>query len=114
MKTFLLFVLIVGSAAWYLTREKPGVGPKATSGFSKSAPLVAGLQAYRSAHNVYPPSLEDLVPDFLGAVPSAINGHPPQYERNGASFTLKFSYATPLPVVCTYSPETRWKCGWLM
>ena len=113
MRTFLLLAIIVGGIAWFVTREKPGTGPKAQTGFAASAPLVAALQAYRDAHNVYPPALEDLVPDYLPSVPSAINGHPPVYQGHGSSYDLKFSYISPLPTSCTYTPERHWKCGWL-
>jgi hypothetical protein len=113
MKTFLLLVLIIAGAAYYATREKPGSGAKARTGMSRAAPLISAVEAYRTAHSVYPPSLEDLVPDFVGSIPHEINGHPILYERHGSTYDLTFSYLGPLPTHCTFTPAKNWGCGWL-
>jgi hypothetical protein len=112
----LFLVILVAGAAYigYLAqKEKPGEGPKARTGKAAAQPVIAALESYHAAHNVYPPDIEDLSTEGGGGMPSQIDGHPVRYERYGATYSLTFSYATPLPVHCTYNPETHWKCGFL-
>ena len=114
MKTILLLLLLVGATAYFLTREKPGTGPKALAGMSRAQPVIAAIERYRQDRGAYPGAIEDLFPDLAAAIPKEINGHPILYERHGDSFDLTFSYASPLPTHCTFSPGTqKWKCGWL-
>ncbi len=114
MKKLIWLALFAGAAyVGYLAyKEKPGEGPKARQGKAAVQPVVNALESYRQAHNTYPADLEDLAGEG-GGLPGQVLGHPLRYERHGATYDLTFSYATPLPVHCTYSPETRWKCGFL-
>ncbi|HEV8123530.1 MAG TPA: hypothetical protein VGP80_04775 [Gemmatimonadales bacterium] len=97
----------------YLVRkEKPGEGPKAKAGKAAVQPVINALEGYHAVHSAYPPDIETLATEG-GGLPSQVLGHPLRYEREGAGYDLTFSYATPLPVHCTYNPETRWKCGFL-
>lgn len=110
----IFFLLIVGLAVYvgYLARkEKPGEGPGARAGKLAARPVIDAVEAYRTAHNMYPADLDDLRMEN-SSVPRTINGHGIDYDRHGSTYDLTFSYTTPLPVHCTYTP-TRWKCGYL-
>ena len=112
-KLFLLVLLAGGIYLGYLVKkEKPGEGPKARTGKTATQPVINALEAYHLVHNNYPADLEVLSGEG-GGLPSQVLGHPLRYDREGATYDLTFSYATPLPVHCTYNPETRWKCGFL-
>ena len=114
MKKLFLLALFAGAAyvGYLVWKEKPGEGPKAMTGKAATQPVINALESYHAIHNVYPPDIEVLSAEG-GGLPSQILGHPLQYERSGATYDLTFSYATPLPVHCTYNPETHWKCGFL-
>ncbi|MEP6571982.1 MAG: hypothetical protein ABJD11_04775 [Gemmatimonadota bacterium] len=113
MKTFLVLLILIAGVAYLITREKPGTGGKARVGMSRAAPLVNAVEAYRSAHGGYPAALEDLVPDFIGSIPHEIDGHPIIYDRHGSTYGLTFSYMSPLPTHCTFTPTQTWTCAWL-
>jgi hypothetical protein len=75
----------------------------------ETSPLViAALEAYRVERGSYPDRLEDLVPEFLSAVPEPRMGLIAQddekfvYTSFGDSYALEFSAA--LWVQCAYSP----------
>ena len=114
MKKLFLLALLAGAVylGYLVKKEKPGEGLKARTGKAAAQPVIDALETYRAAHNLYPPDLEDLSGEG-GGLPSRVLGHPLRYERFGATYELTFSYTTPLPVHCTYNPETRWKCGFL-
>ena len=114
MKKLFLLVLLAGAVylGYLVQKEKPGEGPKARTGKAATQPVINALESYHAAHSVDPPDIEVLAAEG-GGLPSQILGHPLRYERSGATYDLTFSYATPLPVHCTYNPETRWKCGFL-
>lgn len=114
MKKLFLLVLLAGAVylGYLVQKEKPGEGPKARAGKSAAQPVINALESYRTAHNVYPADLEVLSGEG-GGLPSQVLGQPLRYERFEATYDLTFSYTTPLPVHCTYNPETRWKCGFL-
>jgi hypothetical protein len=113
------FMLVVGAliaAAWfYLKPLPPGVGPVATSAMRASDGVVNAIESYRSSRGLYPGSMEDLVPDYLGRVPRLKNGASLEYRRLGANYQLTFSYTNPLPVHCTHEPKQTkaWACEWL-
>lgn len=113
MKTLLLILAIAGVAYYFLSQQKPGVGPKAEAGFRAAAPIISAIGQFREAKNGPPGVLGELSPEFLAAVPQQINGHPILYEIRPDGYQLTFSYADPLPVHCTYMPATKWKCAWL-
>lgn len=114
MKKLFLLALLAGIVyVGYLARkEKPGEGPKARTGKAAAEPVIEALEAYHATHSVYPPDIEVLATEGT-PIPGQVLGHPLSYEREGAVYHLTFSYAQPLPVHCTYNPETRWKCGFL-
>jgi hypothetical protein len=66
---------------------------------------------------MYPFSLDDLVPEFMGRVPQLKNGATLSYERFGASYKVTFNYTNPLPVHCSHESTTPaskpWTCEWL-
>lgn len=111
-KLFLLLLLALGVYVGYLARkEKPGMGPKARSGKAAAQPVINAIEAYRTAHNMYPADLDDLRSEN-SSLPRRIDGHGIDYDRHGATYEVSFSYTTPLPVHCTYTPS-HWKCGYL-
>jgi hypothetical protein len=114
VKKLFLLALLAGAVylGYLVKKEKPGEGPKAKTGKAAVQPVINALEAYHAVHSVYPADLEVLSGEG-GGLPSQVLGHPLQYDRSGATYDLTFSYATPLPVHCTYNPETRWKCGFL-
>jgi hypothetical protein len=114
MRMLLFFVVIVACAAYLLTREKPGTGPGARNGMAASRPIVEAIEAYRASRGNYPTSLDDLVPEFLPALPKNINGHGFDYTRKGLTdFSFTFGYTTPLPVHCSQGSSHKWNCGYL-
>lgn len=114
MKKLFLLVLLAGAVylGYLAKKEKPGEGPKARAGKAATEPVIEALESYHAAHAAYPSDIEALAGEG-GGLPSQVLGHPLRYDRHGSTYDLTFSYATPLPVHCTYSPETRWKCGFL-
>jgi hypothetical protein len=109
---FLILLLAAGGYVGYLAhKEKPGVGPKARVGKVAAQPVITAVEAYRTAHNMYPADIDDLLTENT-ALPRRIDGHEIGYSRHGSTYDLTFSYTTPLPVHCTYSP-THWKCGYM-
>lgn len=113
MKTLILIVAILAGAYYYLSQQKPGVGPKADAGFKTCARVIAAIEQFKQARSGPPGMLMELNPEFLANVPREVNGHPILYEIRPDGYELTFSYADPLPVHCTYMPKTKWKCGWL-
>ncbi len=112
MKFLLVLAALLGGAWAYYKPLPPGKGPNAAAGMRAGDVIVGTLETYRSARGVYPLSLEDLVPEYLGSMPRLSNGSSFDYERLGATFKLTFNYTTPLPVHCSYQPGTRWACEW--
>lgn len=109
----LLVLAILGAVGWYYLKPlPPGKGPDAAKGMRVSNGVVSAIESYRSARQMYPASLEDMVPEFLGGVPHLSNGSSLEYQRLGQSFKLTFNYANPLPVHCTIYPGKKWACEW--
>ncbi|MEO8294948.1 MAG: hypothetical protein ABI613_05475, partial [Gemmatimonadota bacterium] len=84
-KIFLLLLVAAGIYVGYLARkEKPGAGPGAHNGKVAAQPVIAAVEAYRIAHNVYPEDLDDLRTENA-SIPSRIDGHEIGYSRHGAT-----------------------------
>ncbi len=113
MKTLLLILVILGGAWFVLSKQKPGVGPKADAGFRATAPIISAIGQFYEVKHGPPGMIGELAPDFMASVPREVDGHPILYEIRPDGYELTFSYADPLPVHCTYTPNTKWKCGWL-
>ena len=113
MKKLIILLVLAGAGyVFYLSqKEKPGEGVKAVAGKAAAQQVIRGLESYKQAHSTYPADLEDLAGEG-GGLPDKILGNPIRYERYDATYDLTFSYATPLPVHCTYSPESRWRCAY--
>jgi hypothetical protein len=110
---FLLVLGVLGAAGWYYLKPlPPGKGPDAAKGMRVSAAVVQAIEAYRSSRGLYPQTLEDMVPEFLGGVPHLSNGSTLEYQRLGITYKLTFNYANPLPVHCNYRPGKKWECEW--
>ena len=92
--------------------EKPGEGAKADEGYSAARPIIASLNTYHEGAGRYPQGLEALVPVYLAEVPKGPNGQSFEYRwvAPGTSYSLSFRYAGPGMNVCTYTPETAWRC----
>lgn len=98
-------VLLIGSvkvgqwhAEWFLARGRDGIAPE----------VIGALERYRAEHEVYPPTLGDLVPAQLPEIQQPHIGWLDRdeeiftYTELGDSFLLEFS--GPLWVQCAYSP----------
>jgi hypothetical protein len=111
----LLWVLIglVGlvTGACFNVLEAPGVGAKAEQGYQACAPLIEALAQYHLQKNEYPAALAELVPAVLAALPPEVKSMEITYAREGASYTLKFSYTGPGINHCSYTPADGWKCS---
>lgn len=115
MKFMLVVCALLAGAWFYFKPLPPGQGPVAASAMRASSGVVNAVEAYRSARGMYPGSLEDMVPDFLGGVPKLKNGATLDYMRLGNNYKLTFSYTNPLPAHCTHEPTEHkmWACEWL-
>lgn len=102
-----------GYLGYLVVKHKPGEGPRAEAGRRAAAPVITAIERYRNLHGEYPDDLDVLESEVPGSVPREINGHPVRYERSGTVYRLTFSYAAPLPTHCTWTPATKWKCGYL-
>lgn len=110
---FVIVLVVIGAVGWfYLKPLPPGKGPDAAKGIRVSNVVVQAIESYHSAHNLYPVTLDDLTPDFLGGVPHLSNGSTLEYQRLNQRYKLTFNYANPLPVHCSYEPGKKWECEW--
>ncbi len=110
---FILVLAIIGAVGWYYFKPlPPGKGPEAAKGMRVSNAIVSAIESYKSSRQVYPSTLDDMVPEFLSGVPHLSNGSSLEYQRLGPSFKLTFNYANPLPVHCSISANTKWQCEW--
>jgi hypothetical protein len=89
----------------------PGEGEGAIRGYDLCVPLITAVEEYRKANKDYPESLDELVPDYLKAVPTGVNGDPIIYTKQDGTYTLTFSYSGPGNNVCIYAPEHGWHCS---
>lgn len=113
---FLLVVGVLLAVAWhYFKPLPPGQGPVAAAAMRTSSGIVGAIESYRSARGMYPGSFDDMVPDFMGAVPRLKNGATLEYQRFGNNYKLTFNYTNPLPVHCSHEATDRkpWTCEWL-
>ena len=111
MKFLLVIAVVVGAAWYYLKPLPPGQGPEADHGKREASALISAIESYRSAHGLYPATLEDMIPDYLAGVPHLRNGSSYEYERISQRYQLTFNYTNPLPVHCTYG-SGKWACAW--
>jgi hypothetical protein len=88
----------------------PGEGEKAEAGFRVCQPVIEALAAYEADLGIYPDSLDALSPDYLEDIPETVNDLPINYQQEGASYTLSFSYEGPGMNRCSYTPEENWDC----
>ena len=74
--------------------------------------LVAALERYKFDHKQYPPNLDALVPEYLGALPLPTAGDRTwRYEplENGSKFHLRFAMdEKEYPVCRFYSGSEGW------
>lgn len=110
---FLLVLAVLAAVGWYYFKPlPPGQGPEAAKGM-KVANMVAGaIESYRASRGMYPGMLEDMIPEFLGSVPTMQHGSSLEYQRLGPTYKLSFGYANPLPVHCWKEAGTKWSCEW--
>ena len=105
------------STVFSLGCDAPGKGPKAERGYERAKPVVAALEAFRTATRQYPDSLSELVPRFLDAsaleLPSGVQEHYPfEYHRAESNFKLSFRYVGPGMNQCTIEGTHRtWECS---
>lgn len=88
----------------------PGEGRKAERGYAAAAPVIDALAAYHAGRQDYPVSLDELVPDYLPAIPQPEEMPPLSYVRTEQSYELAFQYVGPGMNRCTYTPEAKWDC----
>jgi hypothetical protein len=117
MKFLIVLAALIGGAWLYFKPLPPGQGPVAQSAMRTSSAVVSAVESYRSTRGMYPFTLDDLVPEFMGRVPALKNGARLSYERFGASYKVTFNYTNPLPVHCSHESTTPvakpWACEWL-
>ncbi len=114
MKFMLVVALLVGGA-WYVVKTQlpqPGQGPEAAAGKRAAGSVLQAIDYYKSARQVYPQGLEDMIPEYLSGEPRLPNGVTIEYQRLGPTFKLTFNYKNPLPVHCSFEPKTQWVCEW--
>ncbi len=110
---FLIVLAVIAAVGWfYLKPLPPGKGPDAAKGMRASSAVLQAIESYHSARNVYPLTLDDIVPEFLSGVPHLSNGSTLEYQRLGPTYMLTFNYANPLPVHCSIQPGKKWACEW--
>jgi hypothetical protein len=112
MRVLIIVGLLAAGLWYYFKPQAPGKGPDAMKGMRISSGVMQAIESYRSARSVYPPSLDELVPEFLGGMPHFSNGSSLEYQRLGATYKLTFNYANPLPVHCSIAPGQKWQCEW--
>ncbi|WP_165224753.1 hypothetical protein [Aquisphaera insulae] len=105
--------LLVILNVFYGVHAYPGVFAR---NIEKGRPLVQAVYAYRSDVGLYPERLEDLVPDYLAAVPEGwqyrapAEGVPARLQLHGA-FHSFLSYYFARPVDSRW-PADFWPEGW--
>lgn len=115
MKFMIVLVALIAGAWFYFKPLPPGQGPVAAAAMRSSSGVMNAIEAYRSARGMYPASLEDMVPDYMGGLPRLKNGASLEYQRFGANYKLTINYTNPLPVHCSHEPTQtkQWECEWL-
>lgn len=88
----------------------PGEGSKAERGYAAAAPVIEALEAYHTAQQTYPATLDELAPDYLAAIPQPEAMPPLTYELTEQSYQLAFEYVGPGMNRCVYTPEEEWDC----
>jgi hypothetical protein len=106
-----IVILILACNTILPTDEPPGVGDKAEHGYSVSNQIINALEQFRIETGEYPESLEELVPNYLSAIPTEVNDQPITYQKTEESFSLIFRYIGPGMNTCTYTPEEKWQCS---
>jgi hypothetical protein len=102
---------VIGYMIWSnLNAPPPGVGPKADQGYQVCAPVIAALEHYHAQSGAYPESLKELVPNFLTAINYTVGEVEINYRPLESSYQLEFRYTGPGMNICTYTPNTSWKC----
>lgn len=117
MKFLLVLAALIAGAWFYFKPLPPGQGPVAASAMRVGGSVVGAIEAYRSARGVYPFTMDDMVPEFMGAVPKLKHGATFEYQRLGSNYKLTFNYTNPLPVHCSHEssspPSKPWACEWM-
>lgn len=115
MKFMLVLAGLIAGAWFYFKPLPPGQGPVAASAMRTGSAVVGAIESYKSNRGMYPFTLDEMVPEFLGAVPKLKNGATLEYSRIGADYKIQFNYTNPLPVHCSHEgKETKaWTCEWL-
>ena len=92
--------------------DPPGKGEVAERGYAICTPLIAALEKYRTEHQYYTASLNELTPRYLSSLPEEdIKSMRVTYFSGGANYELSFSYAGPGMNKCTYTSEKQaWSC----
>lgn len=97
------------SACCHPMKCKPAV-----AGFEIYAPIIDALEKYHLDKNVYPASLDSLVPEYLSIKPqpNTEEREPSmvEYEKKDDEYQLRFEYYGPGINICTYSPSAKWDC----
>jgi hypothetical protein len=113
--TWLALALTVPVSACVLACAKPGEGSTAALGYRHCAPIIQALEEFRTAHQHYPASLDELSPDFL---PSPALQPPRQLRRveysvqPSGGYILGFDYTFPGTNTCDYSSVKKsWDCA---
>ncbi len=92
------------------TDEPPGVGDKTERGYALSEPVIAALEQFKAETGAYPASLDELVPNYLPALPTD-DELDFSYTATGDSYSFSFHYRGPGLNTCTYTPEEQWQCS---
>jgi hypothetical protein len=111
VKFLLVLALLIGAAWYYYRPPAPGKGPEAELAMKSMAPVIAALENFKAAHQMYPRDLDELVPEFLGRR-TMKGGQEPEYVRIAQNYKLSINYTNPLPVHCSYEPAKKWVCEW--
>jgi hypothetical protein len=90
----------------------PGEGRKAEEGYELSQTIIDALEQYKADQGEYPATLDELIPDYLAAIPTGQYVDEWVYTpTDDGKYTLMFSYVGPCMNTCTYSPDGGWDCG---
>lgn len=93
-----------------LNAPPPGVGPKADQGYQACAPIIAALEQHHAQAGTYPATLAALVPTYLSKIDYTVGDVNIDYRTIEPGYQLIFRYTGPGMNICTYTPDTGWKC----
>ncbi len=110
----LILVFLVAGCCGLNSCCTPDKCPDALEGFAIYQPVIKALEQYKSDHDIYPKLLEQLIPEYIQAIPlpKSENATGLEYTSDGSSFTLRFGYIHPGYNKCAYfSTEKKWSCA---